>query len=106
MDGGQVVRTTCSIGFAAYPIFSSPRDEDSLDQIINLADNLMYEAKKQRNAWAGMLGISEAATSEDFDLDGIEPTSLLFRARREGNLEVYSADRDRQVLPGQYNTAG
>ena len=106
MDGGQVVRTTCSIGFAAYPIFSSPRDEDSLDQIINLADSLMYEAKKQRNAWAGMLGISEAAASEGFDLDGIEPTSPMFRARREGNLEVYNADRDRQVLPGQYNTAG
>jgi len=106
MEGGQIVRTTCSIGFAAYPIFSSPRDEDSLDQIINLADSLMYEAKKQRNAWAGMLGISEAATSEDFDLAGLEPTSLLFRARREGNLGVYSADCDSQVLAEQYAIAG
>ena len=97
IDGGQIVRTTCSIGFAAYPVFSSPREEDSLDQIINLADSLMYEAKKQRNAWAGMLGISDAATSEGFDLAGIEPTSLLFRARHEGNLSVYSADRDHQV---------
>jgi len=106
MDGGQVVRTTCSIGFAAYPIFSSPRSEDSLDQVMNLADSLMYEAKRQRNAWAGMLGISEAATSEDFDLAGIDPTSLLFRAFRDGNLGVYSADCDRQMLPTQFNTAG
>ena len=106
MDGGQVVRTTCSIGFAAYPIFSSPRNDDSLDQIINLADTLMYEAKRQRNAWAGMLGISEAATSEGFDFAGMEATSLLFRARREGNLEVYTAEPSGQVLPGKFNTAG
>ena len=48
----------------------------------------MYEAKRERNAWAGMLGVSDAATSEDFDHDSIDPTSLLFRARREGRLKV------------------
>ncbi|MDH3276459.1 MAG: diguanylate cyclase, partial [Gammaproteobacteria bacterium] len=106
MDGGQVVRTTCSIGFAAYPVFSSPRDEDSLDQIINLADSLMYEAKKQRNAWAGMLGVSDAATSEGFNCGDLDATSLLFRAHREGNLRACRSSRDRRVLPGQYNTAG
>jgi diguanylate cyclase (GGDEF)-like protein len=77
---GQVVRTTCSIGFAAYPLFKSRADDTSLDQIINLADNLMYEAKKQRNAWAGMLGPSTAATSANIDIDSVEPTSVLFRA--------------------------
>ncbi|MDH3275488.1 MAG: diguanylate cyclase [Gammaproteobacteria bacterium] len=106
MDGGQIVRTTCSIGFAAYPIFSSPRDEDSLDQIINLADNLMYEAKKQRNAWAGMLGVSQAATSENFELRGIEATSLLFRAHRDGNLRVCRSGGDRRVLLDDSIAAG
>jgi hypothetical protein len=81
---GQVVRTTCSIGFAAYPLFKSRTDDTSLDQIINLADDLMYEAKKQRNAWAGILGPSTAATSANLDVDSLEPTSVLFRAHRAG----------------------
>lgn len=106
MDGWQVVRTTCSIGFAAYPVFSSPREDDSLDKIINLADSLMYEAKKQRNAWVGMLGVSDAATSESFNCDDLDAVSRLFRAYREGNLRTCRANGDRQVLPGQCNTAG
>ena len=86
LGDGQIVRTTCSIGFAAFPMFRAQADNATLDQVINVADNLMYEAKRQRNAWAGMLRISDAATSENFDVDSIEPTSMLFRARREGNL--------------------
>jgi diguanylate cyclase (GGDEF)-like protein len=64
---GQTVRTTCSIGFAAYPLFKAQADDGDLDQILNLADSLMYEAKKKRNAWAGMLSPSEASTSFDFE---------------------------------------
>jgi hypothetical protein len=81
---GQVVRTTCSIGFAAYPLFKSRTDETNLDQIINLADNLMYESKKHRNAWAGMLSPSTVATSSNIDVDSLDPTSVLFRAHRAG----------------------
>ena len=88
LSDGQIVRTTCSIGFAAYPIFRSNLDESSLDQVIGLADALMYEAKKHRNAWAGMFGPNEAATSFDISADELEPTSILFRARRSGNLSV------------------
>ncbi len=86
LSDGQIVRTTCSIGFAAYPLFRNKVDDSGLDEIINLADSLMYEAKKQRNAWAGMMGPSVAATSYDFDHESIEPTSLLFRARHTRNL--------------------
>ncbi len=86
LNDGQIVRTTCSIGFAAYPLFKAQADDGSLDQVISLADALMYEAKKERNAWVGMLGPSEASTSADFDHESIEPTSVLFRARRAGNL--------------------
>ena len=81
---GQIVRTTCSIGFAAYPLFKSRSDETNLDQIINLADNLMYESKKKRNAWAGMLSPSSVATSANIDIDSLDPTSVLFRAHRAG----------------------
>ena len=93
---GQIVRTTCSIGFAAYPLFRNKVDDSGLDQIISLADSLMYEAKKKRDAWAGMMGPSEAATSFDFDHESIEPTSLLFRARHTGNLVRHGSTHDEQ----------
>ena len=88
------MRTTCSIGFSAYPLFHGQADNADLDQIMSLADSLMYEAKKRRNAWAGMLSPSEAATSFDFDHDDIEPTSMLFRAKRAGNLIAHAPDAE------------
>jgi diguanylate cyclase (GGDEF)-like protein len=94
LGDGQIVRTTCSIGFAAYPLFRAQADESNLDQIISLADGLMYEAKKKRNAWVGMLGPSEAVTSFDFDHNDVESTSLLFRARRAGKRNKFSLFSD------------
>ena len=88
----QSAKTTCSIGFAAYPLFRAQADDATLDQILGLADDLMYEAKRNRNAWAGMLGPSEASTSANFDLASVEPTSLLFRARRAGKLTTFGDD--------------
>lgn len=106
LSDGQIVRTTCSIGFVAYPLFRAQADESSLDQIISLADGLMYEAKKERNAWVGMLGPSEATTSFDYDHDTIESTSLLFRARRAGSLNKFSSDADEPYAPKRLNSAG
>ncbi|MGI9233679.1 MAG: two-component regulator propeller domain-containing protein [Woeseiaceae bacterium] len=106
LSDGQIVRTTCSIGFAAYPLFRAQADESSLDQIISLADGLMYEAKKKRNAWVGMLGPSEATTSFDYDHDEIESTSLLFRARRAGNLKTFSSLADESNAPARIDSAG
>ena len=94
LGDGQTARTTCSIGFAAYPLFRAQLDESSLDEIIGLADNLMYEAKKQRDAWAGMFSPSEATTSYVVEDGELEPTSLLFRAKRSGNLITHHAERD------------
>ena len=54
----------------------------------------MYEAKKKRNAWVGMLGPSEATASFNYDEDGIESTSLLFRARGAGKLKTFSSLAD------------
>ncbi len=94
LGDGQLVRTTCSIGFAAYPLFKAKLDESGLDQIIGLADNLMYEAKKKRNAWAGMFGPSEASTSFEVADGELEPTSLLFRAQRSGKLLTHNQEAD------------
>ena len=103
---GQIVRITCSIGFAAYPLFKARMDESSLDQILNLADGLMYEAKKKRNAWVGMLGPSEASTSFEFDIDNIDSSSMLFRARRAGKLKRYSGITSAQVVALPTKAAG
>jgi diguanylate cyclase (GGDEF)-like protein len=94
LGDGQIVRTTCSIGFAAYPLFKAQLDESSLDQIIGLADNLMYEAKKRRNAWAGMFNPNEASTSFEIEDGELEPTSLLFRAMRSGKLYTHHSATD------------
>jgi diguanylate cyclase (GGDEF)-like protein len=90
LPDGQFVRTTCSIGFTAFPLFRGQAENGDLDQVINLADNLMYEAKNQRNAWVGMLDINEVVASEGFVTDDIEATSVLFRARHEGRLLEYN----------------
>jgi len=89
---GQTVRTTCSVGFSAFPLFRGQADNADLDQILTLADSLMYEAKQHRNAWAGMLSPTKAATSFDFDHGSIDPTSMLFRAKRAGQLIPHDGD--------------
>ena len=94
LSDGQIVRTTCSVGFVTYPLFRAQAEEANLDQVISLADGLMYEAKKQRNAWVGLLGPSEATTSFECDPATIESTSLLFRARRAGRLHTFSSQLD------------
>ncbi len=92
LEEGQTVRTTCSIGFVAYPLYSGHSESAGLDEVIHLADSLMYEAKSQRNAWVGLLGVDEAATSADFETGEIAPSSVLFRARRNGNLIKHQPD--------------
>lgn len=96
---GQTARTTCSIGFVAYPMFEGQAEEANLDGVLNIADALMYEAKKQRNAWVGMLAPDEAVTSANFDIEDVESTSVLFRARRAHNLVRHNPDAAIQRAP-------
>ena len=106
LSDGQIVRTTCSVGFVTYPLFRAQAEEANLDQIISLADGLMYEAKKHRNAWVGLLGPSEATTSFECDLTSIESTSLLFRARHAGRLHTFSSKHDEAGYTAQIQDAG
>ena len=99
LSDGQLVRTTCSIGFVSYPLFRSQSDDSSLDQLICIADGLMYEAKKRRDAWVGMLSPTEATASVDCDTAAIEATSVLFQARRAGSLTRFSSESDESIKP-------
>ena len=92
LSDGQTVRTSCSIGFAAFPIFRNKVDGSGLDEVINLADNMMYEAKKQRNAWVGMLGANRAVACADFDQDSVQPTSALFRMSHKGGIARHASN--------------
>ncbi len=92
LGDGQIVRTSCSIGFAAFPIFRNKVDGSGLDEVINLADNMMYEAKKQRNAWVGMLSANKAVASEDFDQESVQPTSALFRMWHKGEISRHASN--------------
>ena len=60
LDGGQVVRTTCSIGFACFPFIRSQLDALSWEQVVSVADRALYVAKRtSRNAWVGFLSTAK-----------------------------------------------
>ncbi|CAM2064716.1 Diguanylate cyclase [Sulfidibacter corallicola] len=55
LGNGQVIRRTCSIGFASFPFLVSCPEIFSWEQVVSLADKALYIAKKsQRNAWVGV----------------------------------------------------
>lgn len=88
LDSGEIVRTTCSIGFACYPFVRTNPELLSWEQVINLADKAMYEAKKIRNAWVGFLSTSKTAGSEGTVPESIPATAHLFEAVQQGRLEL------------------
>ncbi|NQZ12341.1 MAG: diguanylate cyclase [Algicola sp.] len=60
------LKMTCSIGYASYPFMNQAPDVVTWEQIINIADNALYAAKKSgRNAW---IGITTAQTTTDSDI--------------------------------------
>ncbi|MEO0365312.1 MAG: two-component regulator propeller domain-containing protein [Pseudomonadota bacterium] len=98
---GQIARTTCSIGYVAYPLFRAKADQGGLDQIISMADGLMYEAKQKKDAWVGLYRPDEAITSDNIDHEAIQSSSLLYRAHRAKKLYTYDPDRKGGMRPGK-----
>jgi diguanylate cyclase (GGDEF)-like protein len=56
LGNGYVVRATCSIGYVCYPLLRTHPGAIPWDDVLNLADTAMYQAKAKRNAWVGFLG--------------------------------------------------
>ena len=49
------VKKTCSIGFTFYPCFKNQPEKVSWTQVIDIADQCLYAAKRShRNAWVGL----------------------------------------------------
>ncbi|GAB3793359.1 ligand-binding sensor domain-containing diguanylate cyclase [Dyella agri] len=74
---GQRLRLTCSIGFASYPFFASAPDQLHWEQVVNIADECLYAAKRRgRNAWAGVVPMASPPAGNTLDalretLDGL-----------------------------------
>ena len=62
---GRTIRRTCSVGFATYPICDDDLDRLSWEQVVNLADECLYAAKRHgRNAWAGVMPLQATPDGE------------------------------------------
>jgi len=62
LDDGTLLKRTCSVGFAAYPLSTRQPRACSWQEIVGIADHGLYAAKRKgRNGWVGL----EAEDSED-----------------------------------------
>jgi hypothetical protein len=91
LGDGQIVRTTCSVGYASYPFLRTDPDLLTWEQVLNLADSALYAAKKRRNAWVGYLSTDRSPSDEDL-LGSIReaPDELV----KKGSLEIRESSDD------------
>jgi len=55
LDGGRVIRVTCSLGFAAFPFARQQPDALGWEPVVAIADHAAYRAKRNgRNTWVGL----------------------------------------------------
>ena len=85
LDDGQIVRTTCSVGYACFPFDRATPDLIDWEEVLSLADCALYRAKEKRNAWVGYV-----STLESVNVDNLyrrirdEPDAMV----AEGTLEI------------------
>ena len=78
LESGLSVRSTCSVGWAAFPWFRGEPERIAYEEVLKLADAALYEAKKAgRNQAVGMLSATEAPAR------GSDPNDLRSRRRNE-----------------------
>ena len=65
LGNGQTIQRTCSIGFALYPLLADAPQRFNWEDVINIADQCLYAAKRNgRNCWVGVQS-RHKAVSED-----------------------------------------
>jgi two-component system cell cycle response regulator len=80
LGDGRTIQRTCSVGFASYPFSTVHPMALTWEQVVAVADQALYQAKRSgANAWVGV-SATDAATEERL------------RPRVGGNLEAWIAD--------------
>ena len=63
LPGGSTVRSTCSVGFACFPLATAQPRAVDWSATIALADSALFAAKAAgRNGWMGVLGVQGGGT--------------------------------------------
>jgi len=95
LDNGFVLRCSCSVGFACYPLAqATPRALDWAS-LVGLADGALYAAKAAgRNAWVGVLGVRA----------GVDLAALQAQPRRA--LDPLQKDADSPLILVRSASAG
>ena len=79
LAGGETTRTSCSIGFVCHPFVSDQLARMPWEQSLSIADAALYHAKRERNGWIGLAGITAAS---------IEPQTLKALEHNAETLEL------------------
>ena len=88
---GEVLRWTCSVGFAAFPFQTSDSSWLGWERVVELTDACLEVAKKSgRNAWVGL----QPKSGLDRVKHGARVPKELRRLVDEGVLEVLSSRED------------
>ena len=92
---GVECRLSCSVGFAFFPFVGSEPELLAADQVVSLADQALYLAKRSgRNTW---VGIHETRASRGADFTHLVDDELE-RLVEEGVVELSSSVGDRSEL--------
>jgi diguanylate cyclase (GGDEF)-like protein len=91
LPSGEMLRKTCSLGYALYPFLQEQPEQLGWEQVLNLADGALYQAKQSgRNCVMGVVPggasphlISEALSFVDKGLQGALASDLLRLVRPE-----------------------
>ncbi len=65
LENGERIVTTCSIGFAPFPLLASAPDRLNWKEVVAAADSCLYAAKRGgRNCWVGITATTTDAPDE------------------------------------------
>lgn len=92
-DHGATTRTSCSIGFAAFPFSDTAPEALDWQQVLYVADTAMYRAKQVRNAWCGIYCGEWGGTAEEL-LAGLKDDAIALA--ESGSVLIVESSTHRQ----------
>ncbi|MET0266981.1 MAG: sensor domain-containing diguanylate cyclase [Duganella sp.] len=105
LPDGELLRKTCSIGFACFPFLPSQPRLLSWSQVVELADQGLYVAKRSgRNAWAALYANGDAQPSSDELFARL--MHALPQAVADGEVQVLSSLQGPLELDGERRRTG